>query len=589
MDIFSIISLCGGVAIFLFGMKIMGEGLEKFAGDKMQSIIESLTNNTFKAVLVGTAVTAIIQSSSATTVMVVGFVNAGIMTLGQSVGVIMGANIGTTVTAQILRFAGMDSDIWYIKMLTPKTLAPMLLIIGIVLLMGCKGKKKAIVGEILMGIGILFEGMFLMEGAVGTLKDSAFFQQLFTACENPFIGILAGTVVTAIIQSSSASVGILQTVARTGALSYGAAIPIIMGQNIGTCITAILSSIGANKNAKRAAFIHLYFNLIGSLLFLLLFLVFTFVDGQISNFDVGNILITEGGIANVHTIFNIANTLILLPFSGFLVKLANWSIRGDDQKELPATELDERFLVTPQVAITQVSKSIVNMANLARNSYQHAIAGLLEKEKNAVKEIDQNEEKIDAMETLHTNYLVKIAEKPLNENENKTVSSMFHVISDIERIGDHCKNLSDLIEEMKTRSVVFTDSAKNDLYIIANAVGEILDLTISCFESNSKELAFRIEPLEDVIDSLKDKLKNGHVNRLVAQKCDVQSGIIYIEIINNLERIADHCTNIALSIVQRQSEDENFDSHDYAKELHREMTSAYQEILDEYQEKYALT
>ncbi len=589
MDIFSLISLCGGVAIFLFGMKIMGEGLEKFAGDKMQSIIESLTNNTFKAVLVGTAVTAIIQSSSATTVMVVGFVNAGIMTLGQSVGVIMGANIGTTVTAQILRFAGMDSDIWYIKMLTPKTLAPMLLIIGIVLLMGCKGKKKAIVGEILMGIGILFEGMFLMEGAVGTLKDSAFFQQLFTACENPFIGILAGTVVTAIIQSSSASVGILQTVARTGALSYGAAIPIIMGQNIGTCITAILSSIGANKNAKRAAFIHLYFNLIGSLLFLLLFLVFTFVDGQISNFDVGNILITEGGIANVHTIFNIANTLILLPFSGFLVKLANWSIRGDDQKELPATELDERFLVTPQVAITQVSKSIVNMANLARNSYQHAIAGLLEKEKNAVKEIDQNEEKIDAMETLHTNYLVKIAEKPLNENENKTVSSMFHVISDIERIGDHCKNLSDLIEEMKTRSVVFTDSAKNDLYIIANAVGEILDLTISCFESNSKELAFRIEPLEDVIDSLKDKLKNGHVNRLVAQKCDVQSGIIYIEIINNLERIADHCTNIALSIVQRQSEDENFDSHDYAKELHREMTSAYQEILDEYQEKYALT
>lgn len=589
MDIFSLISLCGGVAIFLFGMKIMGEGLEKFAGDKMQSIIESLTNNTFKAVLVGTAVTAIIQSSSATTVMVVGFVNAGIMTLGQSVGVIMGANIGTTVTAQILRFAGMDSDIWYIKMLTPKTLAPMLLIIGIVLLMGCKGKKKAIVGEILMGIGILFEGMFLMEGAVGTLKDSAFFQQLFTACENPFIGILAGTVVTAIIQSSSASVGILQTVARTGALSYGAAIPIIMGQNIGTCITAILSSIGANKNAKRAAFIHLYFNLIGSLLFLLLFLVFTFVDGQISNFDVGNILITEGGIANVHTIFNIANTLILLPFSGFLVKLANWSIRGDDQKELPATELDERFLVTPQVAITQVSKSIVNMANLARNSYQHAIAGLLEKEKNAVKEIDQNEEKIDAMETLHTNYLVKIAEKPLNENENKTVSSMFHVISDIERIGDHCKNLSDLIEEMKTRSVVFTDSAKNDLYIIANAVGEILDLTISCFESDSNELAFRIEPLEDVIDNLKDKLKNGHVNRLVAQKCDVQSGIIFIEIINNLERIADHCTNIALSVVQRQSTDEDFNSHDYAKELHREMTSAYEEILDEYQKKYALT
>ena len=589
MDIFSLISLCGGVAIFLFGMKIMGEGLEKFAGDKMQSIIESLTNNTFKAVLVGTAVTAIIQSSSATTVMVVGFVNAGIMTLGQSVGVIMGANIGTTVTAQILRFAGMDSDIWYIKMLTPKTLAPMLLIIGIVLLMGCKGKKKAIVGEILMGIGILFEGMFLMEGAVGTLKDSAFFQQLFTACENPFIGILAGTVVTAIIQSSSASVGILQTVARTGALSYGAAIPIIMGQNIGTCITAILSSIGANKNAKRAAFIHLYFNLIGSLLFLLLFLVFTFVDGQISNFDVGNILITEGGIANVHTIFNIANTLILLPFSGFLVKLANWSIRGDDQKELPATELDERFLVTPQVAITQVSKSIVNMANLARNSYQHAIAGLLEKEKNAVKEIDQNEEKIDAMETLHTNYLVKIAEKPLNENENKTVSSMFHVISDIERIGDHCKNLSDLIEEMKTRSVVFTDSAKNDLYIIANAVGEILDLTISCFESDSNELAFRIEPLEDVIDNLKDKLKNGHVNRLVAQKCDVQSGIIFIEIINNLERIADHCTNIALSVVQRQSTDEDLNSHDYAKELHREMTSAYEEILDEYQKKYALT
>ena len=589
MDIFSIISLCGGVAIFLFGMKIMGEGLEKFAGDKMQSIIESLTSNIFKAVLVGAAVTAIIQSSSATTVMVVGFVNAGIMSLGQSVGVIMGANIGTTVTAQILRFAGMDSDIWYIKMLTPKTLAPILLIIGIVLLMGSKGKKKTNIGEILMGIGILFEGMFLMEGAVSVLKDSAFFQQLFTACENPFVGILAGTIVTAIIQSSSASVGILQTVARTGALSYGAAIPIIMGQNIGTCITAILSSIGANKNAKKAACIHLYFNLIGSLVFLILFLIFKYIEGQISNFDVGNILITDGGIANVHTIFNIANTLILLPFGGFLVKLANWSIRGKSEKIGPAAELDERFLVTPQVAITQVSKSVVNMANLARDSYHHAISGLLEKEKNAVKEIDLNEEKIDEMETLHTNYLVKIAEKPLNENENKVVSSMFHVISDIERIGDHCKNLSALIIEMKSREVVFSDSAKADLYVIANAVGEIIDLTISCFESDSNELAFRIEPLEDVIDNLKDKLKNGHVNRLVAQKCDVQSGIIFIEIINNLERIADHCTNIALSVVQRQSTDEDFNSHDYAKELHREMTSAYEEILDEYQKKYALT
>lgn len=590
MSITNFISLFGGLALFLYGMKMLGDGLEKYAGQRMQKIVETLTSNLLKGVLVGTLVTALIQSSSATTVMVVGFVNAGIMTLKQSVGVIMGANIGTTVTSMIIAMDALNKEAWYLSIFTPTMLTPIALFIGMLLVIVSKNSRKNIVGEIFLGFGILFTGMKGMESALASLQDLPQFQEMFATCANPFVGVLLGMLVTALIQSSSASVGILQAASVSGAIYFSSAIPIILGTNIGTCITAILSSIGANKTAKRAAFIHLYFNLIGTVVFLIII----YTVNHFSQWWFWNEAITKPGIAMFHFIFNIISTALLLPFSNLLVKLANMSIR--DRKE-PAAEgapsayptyIDERLLSTPPIAVAQTVKGVVNMGRLAQDNYKLAINSIIESNYNRLDEVNHNENKIDEMEGIFTNFLVKIAEKPVNEKENLVVSNLFHTINDIERIGDHAKNLSDLCEEMQKKKIEFSKGARKELNTISKAVYDIIECALIAFENNDMEYAYRVEPLEHVIDTMEEKLKKRHVDRLTKQKCDIKSSIIFLEIIENLERISDHCSNIGISVLQNNTKDESFDPHAYTRDIRYTMNDKQRQVMKDFEEKYAL-
>lgn len=590
MTIVNILSLIGGLGLFLFGMRAMGEGLEKAAGDRMQKIIESLTSNLFKGVLVGTVVTGIIQSSSATTVMVIGFINAGVMSLRQAVGVIMGANIGTTVTAQILRLAGIQSNAWYLAMFKPEYLAPVAVIIGVFMLMFAKRKRNRSVGEILAGLGVLFIGMQTMSDALAPLETMPEIQQAFVVMgQNPILGVLTGTIVTALIQSSSASIGILQAVAATGIVPFSSAVPIIMGQNIGTCVTALLSSIGATKNAKRAAVIHLSFNIIGTIVFMVVIYAVQLLYG-FPNWDAP---ISMGGIANFHTIFNILNTLILLPFSDMLVKLANFIIktggRSGGGKE-PANILDDRFLVTPSVAVAQSIKAVIDMITLAYNNYQACTGMIFNKEKNltpTLSLISDNENDIDNMESRLTTYLVKISEHDLSEEENNTVSGIFHVITDIERIGDHSLNISESMANLYDEGLKFSDSAKAELKKMTDAVSEVIELCIRAYSENDLEAAKRVQPIEAVVDILKRDLRQQHINRLTKQECDFNTGIAFLDIVNNLERISDHCSNIAIAV--EQSIDEvGFDPHSYTNKMDAVETQEYRDTFAQYKAKYEI-
>lgn len=589
MTIVNILSLIGGLGLFLFGMRAMGEGLEKAAGDRLQKIIESLTSNLIKGVLVGTVVTGIIQSSSATTVMVIGFINAGVMTLGQAVGVIMGANIGTTVTAQILRLAGIQSNAWYFAMFKPEYLAPVAIIIGVFMLMFAKRKRNRSVGEILAGFGVLFIGMQTMSDALAPLETMPEIRQAFVAMgENPILGVLTGTAVTALIQSSSASIGILQAVAATGIISFASALPIILGQNIGTCVTALLSSIGATKNAKRAAVIHLSFNIIGTLVFLVgMYGIQIFIG-----FPFWNDPITMGGIADFHTIFNIVNTLILLPFTGFLVKIANFFIKSDGRSSNagPANLLDDRFLVTPPVAVAQSIKAVIDMITLAYGNYQACTGLIFKNEKNltpTLSRISDNENEIDNMESRLTTYLVKISEHDLSEEENNTVSGIFHVITDIERIGDHSLNISESMEHLYEEGLKFSDSAKAELKKMTDAVGEVIELCIRAYSENDLEAAKRVQPIEAVVDILKRDLRQQHINRLTKQECDFNTGIAFLDIVNNLERISDHCSNIAIAIEQNIDE-VRFDPHSYTNKMDAVETQEYRDTFAQYKAKYQI-
>ncbi len=589
MTIVNILSLIGGLGLFLFGMRAMGEGLEKAAGDRLQKIIESLTSNLFKGVLVGTVVTGIIQSSSATTVMVIGFINAGVMTLRQAVGVIMGANIGTTVTAQILRLAGIESNTWYLAMFKPEYLAPVAIIIGVFMLMFAKRKRNRSIGEILAGFGVLFIGMQTMSDALKPLETMPEIQQAFVVMgQNPILGVLTGTVVTALIQSSSASIGILQAVAATGIVPFSSAVPIILGQNIGTCITAILSSIGATKNAKRAAVIHLAFNIIGTLVFLVAIYAIQFLFG----FPFWNDPISMGGIADFHTIFNIINTIILLPFSGGLVKIANFFIKSDGHGSHTGTSnlLDDRFLVTPPVAVAQSIKAVIDMITLAYNNYQSCTGLIFKKEKNltpVLSQISDNENEIDNMESRLTTYLVKISEHDLNEEENNTVSGIFHVITDIERIGDHSLNISESMEHLYDEGLKFSDSAKAELKKMTDAVAEVIELCIRAYSENDLEAAKRVQPIEAVVDILKRDLRQQHINRLTKQECDFNTGIAFLDIVNNLERISDHCSNIAIAIEQNIDE-VGFDPHQYTNHIDEVETEEYKKTFEQYKVKYGI-
>ncbi len=565
LNLISIITLLGGLGLFLYGMTTMGNALEKLAGEKLERTLEVMTNNIFKAILVGTVVTGIIQSSSATTVMVVGFVNAGIMSLQQAVGVIMGANIGTTVTAQILRLdtTGAVSGSLVMQLLNPSTLSYIVVAVGVVMMMVSKRKKVITAGEMLLGLGVLFIGMSVMESSVTALRDSPWFAQLFASLQNPVLGILAGTLVTAIIQSSSASVGILQAVASTGAVTYAAAIPIILGQNIGTCVTALLSSLSGNRNAKRAAMIHFYFNLIGSLVFIVLVYLFRPMFGEL-----WYSAIDKAAIANFHTMFNIVVTLFFIPFNKLLIVLAEKTIRsagpvvGED-----LDLLDERFYSSPAVALEQCDKVINSMGVYALINIQMVCGGILDKKSFPIENFSDNEEYIDRCEARLNNYMIGIKQDELSEQGRRSYAEMMHAIGDFERLGDYAQNLLDQYQLMTEKQLTFSADAQAELDIMRRATEEIVGLTNDAYAASDGEAAPRIEALEDVIDSLKETLKNKHISRLQNGQCTVTTGVPFLDIIHNFEKISDHCANIAIYVTMYNDANSTFDIHEYRKVL----------------------
>ena len=589
MDFFNVLTMLGGLALFLYGMHIMGEGLSKISGGRLEKILEKLTSNPFKAVALGAIVTAVIQSSSATTVMVVGFVNSGIMKLSQAIGIIMGANIGTTITSWILSLSGIESSNFFIKLLKPSSFAPMLALIGVAFIMFSKKEKKKDVGMILVGFGILMVGMDTMSGAVKPLADVPAFTNLFVMFTNPILGMIVGALLTAIIQSSSASVGILQALCATGSVSYAAAFPIIMGQNIGTCVTAIISSVGANKNARRAALVHLYFNVIGTVVFMVGF----YAINAFVHFSFMENVAGAAGIALIHTIFNVVATLILLPFTKGLERLAYLTIREDeDEKKLMAEAdnfqvLDVRFLDSPAFAVAQCKSLTIKMAELSKSALFKSIELLSEYDESKAAEVEKLESRVDHYEDEIGSYLVKLSSKNILEKDSHTLSMLLHLIGDFERISDHAVNIMEAAKEMHTKGLTFSDMAKEELKVFSRALKDIINITMQVFEDEDKELAVAVEPLEEVIDYLNEKLKKRHIERLREGICTIELGFIFSDIKANYERVADHCSNIAICMIQLNSEEE-FDAHEYLEKLKREENTEFREKYNSYKNQYRL-
>ncbi len=579
MDIFAVITLFGGLALFLFGMTIMGDSLEKQCGGKLKGILENLTSNPLKGVLLGAGVTAIIQSSSATTVMVVGFVNSGIMKLSQSIGIIMGANIGTTVTAWLISLTGIESDNFFMQLVKPSNFSFILAIIGIVFYMfyGKTGKKD--VGAAFLGFTILIVGMDFMSDAVKPLSDVPEFQNILLLFTNPVLGVLTGALLTAIIQSSSASVGILQALSVTGKIHYSNAIPIILGQNIGTCVTAMLSSVGTNKNARRAAVVHLSFNVIGTFTFLTLFYIINAIIG----FPFFESVITKEGIALVHTTFNVFSTLLLLPFTKQLEKLACLIIRDDNKKDEHSL-LDERLFEAPAIAINQAKKVTNEMAELAKSSLISSLSLLTSYNEKTAKTIREQEDKADKYEDVIGTYLVKLSRENLNLSDSHQISMLLHAIGDYERISDHAVNLVKVAEEINSKHVSFSDEAVKEIETMRQALTEILNLTVDSFKNEDVASAKSVEPLEQVVDALKIKMKTNHIHRLQENKCTIETGFIYSDLITNCERVADHCSNIAVSMIRIN--DDSFDTHEYLAEIknrgNEDFDTKYRELASKY-------
>lgn len=565
--------------MFLYGMNVMGSGLEKLGGGKFEQILEKLTSNPIKGVALGAAVTAVIQSSSATTVMVVGFVNSGIMKLGQAIGIIMGANIGTTVTSWILSLSGIQGDSFWIQLCKPANFTPVLALIGIVFTMAAKSDSKKNIGNILLGFAVLMFGMETMSAAVEPLKDVEAFTNILTMFQNPILGVLAGAVLTAVIQSSSASVGILQALSSTGKITFGAAIPIIMGQNIGTCVTALISCIGASKNAKRAAMVHLYFNIIGTVLFLVLF----YVANAIFNFAFVSDSVTPFNIAIVHTIFNVVATAVLLPFNKLLEKLARMTIK-EGAEESAFGLLDERFLQTPSFAVEQCMTLATNMAYMVKESFTMAQECVAKYSESIDKKIIETENLADEYEDALGAYLVKLSAKSLNESDSQKVSILLHAISDFEKMTDYTADLVFTAREKRDKDVHFSDKARQEITIMVNAVGEIIDLTISAFSKDDVKLANKVEPLEDVIDRLRNDLKNRHIKRMQEGRCSVNQGFVFTDYITALEKISDHCANVAAAIIELNYE--NYDVHHVMS--NRRNNPEYKELCVEFGKKYIL-
>ncbi len=594
MDIFGFLTMIGGLALFLYGMNTLGDGLAKMAGSRLEQILEKLTSTPIRAVLLGAAVTGVIQSSSATTVMVVGFVNSGIMKLSQAVGIIMGANIGTTVTSWILSLSGVEGDSLWVQMLKPSSFSPILALVGVVLLLFFKDEKKKDIGTIMLGFAVLMFGMETMSGAVKPLADVPEFTHLFVAFKNPILGMLVGAMLTAIIQSSSASVGILQAMCATGAVSFGAAIPIIMGQNIGTCVTALISSIGANRNAKRAALVHLYFNLIGTTIFMVVFytlnafLNFAFLDSPAP----------VAGIAVVHTTFNVAATIVLLPFSKGLERLAVLTIpdKATDVEEQVQKQqtadvdegmklLDERFLDHPAFAVAQAKTAAVDMAKLVNEALTLAIPLYQDYDKKKVQTICEIEERVDQYEDVLGTYLVRLCAKPLAEHDNHVLTTLLHSISDLERMADHAVNLAQNAQRMKKEKANFSKKAQAELELFSSAMNEILSLTFTVFENEDAGQAANIEPLEEVIDDLKEEIRTRHIRRLAKGKCTIELGFALTDIVTNYERIADHCSNIAVAVIQM--DEKEHDVHKYLGQV-KTQDPQFAQMYRMYKEKYLL-
>lgn len=582
MSIYSIFSLFGGLALFLYGMNMMGDGLEKISGGKLEQILEKMTDKTYKGVLLGCAVTAVIQSSSAVTVMVVGFVNSGIMELSRAIGVIMGANIGTTATAWILSLTGIDGDSLIVNLLKPSSFAPVLAVIGVFLLMFSKSDKRKNIGGIIAGFGILMMGMEFMSDSMSGLADNQQFTSILLKFSNPVLGILTGMILTAIIQSSSASVGILQALSLTGAVSFGTAFPIVLGQNIGTCVTALIASAGTNKNAKRAAMAHLYFNIIGVVLAVALF----YGGNAIFQFDFLQNTVTPSQIAIIHSVFNIFSTLVMLPFTKQLEKLAYMTIKdGKKGKEDAPVLLDERFLLTPSYAVEKSREVTVQMADLVEKTAMTAFSLLKNYKSEKASKISENEKKTDKYEEMLETYLVKVSALQLSDEDSKNVFILHHAIEDLEKISDYCEDILKIKKNINKKNIIFSEKAKYDLSVMLAAVTKIINLTVEAFKMNDITKAREIEPLEEVIDKLKKELKNRHLKRIEDGSCSVDQGFVFLDVINALERIADHCASLAVSMIELESGEYNV--HEYTREL-KESDKEFVENLDSYLEKYSL-
>ena len=583
MSITDIITLVGAIATFLFGMSTMTDGLEKLSSGRLESILERLTSNVVKGVLLGALVTGLIQSSAATTVMCVGFVNAGIMRLEQTVGIIMGANIGTTVTAQLLRLGDLSSDNLFLAMLNPSVLGPLLAAVGVVFYMFIRGGKKRIIGQIVLGLGLLFIGMKTMEGAVSGLQELPEFQSLFSAFSNPLLGILVGAAVTALLQSSSASMGILQAVSSTGLVYFNTAIPLIMGQNIGTCVTAILSSIGASRNAKRTAMIHLLFNVIGTAFFLAVL----YLGNALFRFPFWHSVMNMGSIANLHLGLNIGCTLLLLPFHKLLVKFVERLVPGDTNAP-EFNLLDERFLSSPSVALEQARSAVISMGEKAREDLRLAVELLADYDEKKLERLNENEATIDKLENTLDSYLVKLTDRALTDPESALVSELLHTLTNFERIGDYAVNVSEIATTMHQREIAFSDVARKEVDALTSAVEATLDITLECYEKRDHALALHVEPLEEVVDLMEEVLKNRHVERLKTGACTIELGTQFLELTINLERISDHCSNVAMLIVRQTTPASQHlpDTHTYLKYLHAGGDHDFDTLFANYRAQY---
>ncbi len=586
MSVYDVLNLLGGIALFLFGMHTLSAGLEKLAGGKLEHWLEKATSRPIKGVVLGAIITAVIQSSAATTVMIIGFVNSGLMKLSQAIGVIMGANIGTTATSWLLSLQSIDGSEGFsiLNILKPTTFTPVLAAIGVFLIMFTKSDRKKTIGMILAGFAVLMFGMNSMSAATASLEQNETFCNILMMFSNPILGVIAGAVLTAVLQSSSASIGILQSIAiSTGKVTYSIALPLLLGQNIGSCVTALISSIGANKPAKRVAVVHLYFNVIGTVLFLSVFyLINAFINLPFMEESLNAV-----GIAVIHTGFNVLTTALFLPFTKQLEKLACLTVRDKPgEKKQDAPMLDERLLKTPSVAIEQCRNVSIRMAELTLETLKTSLDIVMEYDQKKCTEVIENENSIDLYEDKIGSYILKISSKDLSETDSKVVSMMLHTIGDLERISDHAVNIVEAAEEMHKKKIKFSDQAVNELKIMIKAVNEILDMSIKSFMTADVSLAKCVEPLEDVIDQLRNELKSRHIERLRSGKCTIELGFILQDLLTNFERVSDHCSNIAVYLIQIN--DNSMDTHEYMNELKKLDRSEFMDEFNDYSKKYIL-